>query len=394
MTLNPDGKTVTRSYRRYSHLVIILIILPVLLLGLAGTFFFQPYWGPLTRIAGLLENDYGWNNPQEAFDEPLFNLANGIDGYDRYYDMVVVGDSFSYDERKGWQNYFVAKTGVSVVTLSHDIGLERIINSEMFRSNPPRFLVFESLEQYSLARLHKYKSLPVLENVVGESPQSTPSEDMAGVMVSPRLVGRDVSPPLGSNAVTPLESRIGQTLNYLQKALARRFSRELTAPELRSLWGSNLENAAFLLPIRDDAGSLFSSKLKDRLLVYSRDIGKITDESVVKQAAVSAWQMKHAIEANGRTRVFMMLFPDKLTIYAPYLVDPSVAPPSIIPTLAREYPYQLRLDEVFAQAVADGVQDLYLPDDTHCGYMGYQMAAEQLVLAITQDEKQLYIADK
>jgi hypothetical protein len=266
--------------------------------------------------------------------------------------------------------------------------VERIVNTKTFRSNPPRYLVFESLEQFTLARLQKSKSLPVLQKISGEHPQEGVSNEDDRYEL-PRLVERGVSPPLGRSTVNTTEERIGKSVDYAMKALARRFTVEPTADELRLQWGTNVENKTFILHIRNKEAPLFSSRLNDSLLVYSLDITKATDETAVKQAAEGAWQMKRAVEANGRTRVLTMIFPDKLTIYAPYLADPSVAPPSIIPPLASEYPHQLRLDEVFAKAVAGGVQDLYLPNDTHCGYKGYQMAADQLALAIAQYKRQL-----
>ncbi len=383
MTISQNSDVALVSYRRYSRLLIIAVMLPVMA-ALIGSFFFQPYWGPLTRLGGLLENDYGWNTPQEAFDEPLSTIAWKIREYDRYYDVVVVGDSFSYDERKGWQNYFVEKTGLSVITLHHGIGLDKVVASEMFRTNPPRYLILESEEQFALVRLAKLKMLRPLEPVSDGSPQRS----LPVIVARPRALNRDMTPPLGSKTIPPLETRIDQSLNHLIKTLSRRIFGETTEEGLRKLWGTNLENKTFILPLRQDVGSLFSSRKKDSLLVYSLDIAKVTNEAIVKQAAEGAWQMKKSVEANGKTKVMMMIFPDKLSVYAPYLVDPSVAPPSIIPQLANLYPYQIRLDEVFAKAVADGVQDLYLPDDTHCGYKGYKMAAEQLANAI-DDKMQL-----
>jgi hypothetical protein len=376
------------AYRRYSRVLVPAVMLP-LIVALFVSLFFQPYWGPLTRLGGLLENDYGWNEPEQEFKEPLFKIAHNIKEYDHYYDVVVVGDSFSHDPRKGWQNYFVKSTGLSLITLSQVPGTATVVTSEMFRRHPPRYLIFESLEQFSLVRLAQLKTLSPMERVVDATAHQTTHEDDRQLeSIQPRFVSRDASPPLGEDTLPTIETRIDQSLNYLTKATVRLFTSEPDSEKLRSLWGSNKEGKTFILPLRHDTASFFSSKLNNSLLVYSLDISKATDAAVIKSAADGAWQMKRSIEANGKTKVIMMLFPDKLSIYAPYLVDPSVAPPSIIPGLANLYPDQIRLDEVFAKAAADKVQDLYLPDDTHCGYKGYKLAAAQLVNAINEQTGQ------
>jgi hypothetical protein len=77
----------------------------------------QPIEGDLTRLGGFTENDFGWNEPQQQFSSALFKLT-GEQKYDRYYDVVVLGDSFSNaNPRAQWQNYFVRATGLSLVTI-------------------------------------------------------------------------------------------------------------------------------------------------------------------------------------------------------------------------------------------------------------------------------------
>lgn len=375
-----------RAFEYYVRLLILVVAMPTLMLVIVGTFYFQPYWGPLTRLAGVLENDYGWNEPQEVHIKPLFRIAKRLSQYDSYYDVVVVGDSFSLDEKKGWQNYFVNHSGLSLITISHHIGLERVLESPMFRQSPPRILVVESLEQFALSRLQGYQSISALSPATDASPGGRPNNIHDLTNNQRTFMTRKDLPPLGTSTAPSTEMRVDQALHYAIKALQRRFSADMTTTELRKLWGTGtgLETDAYLLPLRSSAETLFSSRIRDKMLVYRLDIAKVTDAVQVKLAAQGALHMKGTIEANGITKVVLMLFPDKLNVYAPYLQDSSVAPPSIIPILAASYPSLLRLDMVFSNAIAEGVQDLYLPDDTHCGYKGYKLAAEQMVQAINR----------
>src|SRR5690606_18647508 len=91
-------------------------------LGLAA--WLEPFEGDLTRIGGKSENRYGWNAPQAVFPRNLGRYwAPGGQAY-AGEDVVVFGDSFSHmgrgDGRNfGWQNFFIAATGHSLLTFNH-----------------------------------------------------------------------------------------------------------------------------------------------------------------------------------------------------------------------------------------------------------------------------------
>jgi hypothetical protein len=77
-----------------------------------------PVDGDLARVGGYAENDFGPIAPQAAFDQNLFKVTTDLKDYDKYYDVVVLGDSFSVDQvsrRFGWQNYFINRTGLSMI---------------------------------------------------------------------------------------------------------------------------------------------------------------------------------------------------------------------------------------------------------------------------------------
>lgn len=79
----------------------------------------------------------------------------------------------------------------------------------MFQKSPPRYMVFESLEQFALSRLDSYQNLPLqqfhanTENSLIEK-SSIP---LHGGM--PRMYRRSDLPAFGSRTLTPLDTRIG-----------------------------------------------------------------------------------------------------------------------------------------------------------------------------------------
>ena len=74
-------------YNKSLFIFISIFLFPMLVLS----FYMEPISNELTRMGGYLENDYGWNSPQEHFIQPLFKRAYSIEGYQHYYDVVVVG---------------------------------------------------------------------------------------------------------------------------------------------------------------------------------------------------------------------------------------------------------------------------------------------------------------
>jgi hypothetical protein len=146
-------------------------------------FYMDPVVGNLTRMGGLLENDYGWNVPQEAFPEPLFDVITRVEDLDGYYDVVVVGDSFSQNTQSGWQNFFVDATDLTLATLHvARISMDDLLSSEAFRVHPPRLFVYESIERNLLSR---HRTCPDDETAQVGSPI------LAALEIEPRAAKRE-----------------------------------------------------------------------------------------------------------------------------------------------------------------------------------------------------------
>jgi len=66
-------------------------------------------------------------------------------------------------------------------------------------------------------------------------------------------------------------------------------------------------------------------------------------------------------------------------------VDDAYTPMTILSRVERyEGLTTARLSESIPRAIADGGVDIYLPDDEHCGYLGYATATESLIGALTE----------
>ena len=117
------------------------------------SFYMEPISNELTRMGGYLENDYGWNSPQEHFIQPLFKKAYSIEDYQQYYDVVVVGDSFSENESHGWLNYFSNRSGLTVISFNMiSVALDEVINSPIYQEKPPKLFIYQSVERNVISR--------------------------------------------------------------------------------------------------------------------------------------------------------------------------------------------------------------------------------------------------
>jgi hypothetical protein len=85
---------------------------------------------------------------------------------------------------------------------------------------------------------------------------------------------------------------------------------------------------------------------------------------------------QHGVEANGTTRFAFVMVPDKSWAYAPYLPDYSWQIDAA-KHLSLDVSFNMpRVDLALRAAIGAGVQDVYLPNDTHWGSAGSRIAAQ------------------
>jgi hypothetical protein len=350
--------------RRYNYLLAAVVVPPVLFM-LALALWQQPLRGDLTRPGGYAEDRYGWNEPQERFVPPLASTE-----YDRPYDIVVFGDSFSSNPTGQtnpgayWTNYLAQRTGMSLVTLSRwNMTLSDLLRHPVFVASPPRQLILESVERYLVRdfiievdrRMGRFGS-----DCSPADQDLPPLPEFRPVSAVPVPWTRDTRP----------EVDFDQAANFAWKAVRRNFFNVDTTRVVR------------LGLVRAD---LLSSQASDQLLVYDDDILKVNHAGPGSVDAIYCTMIaiQNRIQGNGRTRFLFMAAPDKVTAYADYLDDPELRHISLLPELYRRPGLnQVRLVERFRRAMRCGMKDIYLPNDTHWGSAGHRIVAEAVADAL------------
>ena len=353
------------NYKKYTIWLVGLLAAEVAII-LATCLYLEPVLGDTTRLSGYSENDFGWNLPQITFEQPANPLK---EKYDQYSDVLVLGDSFSFGGVLGmmnypWQTYLTANTGLSVTTISHyntktnppsyDASLiPSIVNSEEFIKNPPKLFILEVVE----------RQLNILPKIDGDCKHHSKSDISLNItrlpkptMIPEKLIHRSkVRPSLGQQINFAV--KFWQTLLLINAGENQAYIFSLTKPEL------------------------FSSRRNDTLLVYEGDVNKKQwSNKVIEDAKCKFINIQNMVQANGKTLFIVMIAPDKLTSYSPFLTDSSVINYSAIPKLASDPFLNLpRFDLPLQSAIKDGSVDVYLPNDTHWAGKGHQIVADALI---------------
>ena len=137
--------------RFYGSVLLIVMAPAVLLMNVYAWSGLQPFATDLTRVGGFPEEDFGWSGTEYKFAEPLAETHGAGGVYEQYTDMVVFGDSFSLKEDSSWVSHFVNATGLSAQIMHYDQGgIERLVETDLYQTRPPRVVVFEVLERMLL----------------------------------------------------------------------------------------------------------------------------------------------------------------------------------------------------------------------------------------------------
>lgn len=355
--MTPDMPPVTaRDARAFIRWFLAVAAGPYALLFLAALWLnLEPLQGDLTRVGGYAENDFGWRRPMRIPTEP-FRAIVPEGTYARPYDVVVLGDSFSNGPGLVyWQSYFRHLTGLSVV--SYDVwrpgAIDRLLASQAFRQSPPRLVVVESVER-ELANRFAQAPGPVAPG---------PEPVVAPWRVRPLPMATRVADRL--EGLPWIAINLGVTQHHLLKTMER------------SVLGIEATDTA---RFRLGNARLFSNRRADQLLVFKGDLEKAAwTAAQVEAIGAGLLRIQNRVQANGRTAFALMIAPDKLTIYAPYVADPALSRLSPLSSVqGTPGLHAVPLDQALAQAVRRGEQDVYLPNNSHWGARGYELAAREL----------------
>ena len=314
-----------------------------------------PVDGDLARVGGYTENEFGLREPQVVFEKNLFKIATDLKDYDRYYDVVVLGDSFSVDQASrlfGWQNYFINRTGLSMIVFdTRRFWPIEIYDSPEFKKHPPKVFVFESVERYLHERVAYFSGM------TPPPPRAAQPAELFASNNSLKLNTKEQAP----------NTQAGYDPNHVLGHLGAIVQRHL-----------RLNNQVVEVPI--DKKGLFSSTNDTDLLVYFDEFKKqkLTPKDF-EDLRLGADVFRKIIEGNGCTRFVMIVAPDKTSTFAPYLQDPAQATANLVAELAKDPGLPVpRTDLILSEAIATGKKDVYLPNDSHWGSIGHKLFADAL----------------
>ena len=343
------------SHRKYNLILLIpLGVLFVVFISLAV--WVEPIAGDLTRLGGFTENDFGWNEPQQQFSSPLFTLE-GRPEYNQYYDVVVLGDSFSNAyPRAQWQNYFVKATGLSLITYKvDDIDIESFVTSRAYQNHPPRIVIYQTVERALVGRGNSWNK--------GDCRLNFPTPfTRTPIKVKP---GNEVLSSRTRNTQSgPLHPNFSSGVHYLKRLIKKTFHKK--------------SNQAIKIALsRDD---LFSNRESDQVLIYRNDFKRYqVSKEDLSRAICGLSYIQDTFQKNGKTFFVGMIAPDKLTAYRDVYKNFGREKINWMEEIAAHRKLHVpRLDVALTNEIVRGVRDVYLPNDTHWGSAGHKITAESL----------------
>jgi len=344
-----------KTFQVYNYFILFFVTVFFLVL-VSLAFYMKPLEGNLTRLGGFLENNYEMINKQQSFQNPLFKTAKSIREYDQYFDVVVLGDSFSRAYKIGWQNFLINWTGLSIITFDiKKTKFEDILGSRIFHNNPPRLFIYESIEFEIWLR----------NSVCLKSGTTINSQAINVNTIRTRPLGIKLEKEriTSSSFVSRLE-HLDQAANYIPKAISR------------TMLSLNYTDVAELdLRVSD----LFSNKKSDKLLFLKRYYKKSTvSEKNIFTSICSIKKRQNLVEANGSTHFLFLPVPDKLSAYSKYLNDNKYQNIGFVPKFANIGINMIRSDLAIQKAIAEGQKDIYLPNDTHWSAKGHALVAKRI----------------
>jgi len=340
------------TYRKYI-VILLCVYLPV---GMGISYLaytLERFSGDLTRIGGFREKDFGWNGKLERFEQPLFTQANSLSDYDQKYDVVVFGDSFSDNSDYGWQNFFVNETGLSLITFHHDsVDKHDLFSHDIFMSHPPRVFIYEIVEHGIHTKLKELRSFKKAPRQLIKSFRQSLSLKPIGIEALPILREKIYS------------YRIDEPVFFLKRNVKNIFGR-------RKAFRHSLS--------RDD---LFSNNKSGDILIYYGDLWKRkVDEKKWEDIEDGFAALQSQIELTGDTVFMVMVATDKSTAYSEYIInESSPSYKSIFTRLSGNKGVRFApVEEFIKEQIKSGIQDVYLPNDTHWGSEGHKAAASAMI---------------
>lgn len=328
----------------------------------------EAFDGTLTRIGGFLERDYGWHGDQYRFASSGCLHADSVAKYDKYFDVVVIGDSFAENDKNGYPVFLANALGLSVIVFHiRNTALDEILNSRIFRESPPRALIVQSYDTF----LMDGQRMPALEAGLAKvQPFSRVSEERVRTVSA---TNGTPSPLVPEKRITQVsfQQRLEMTSDYLSKALIRKL-----------IGGGDLDR---VVDVSIDCNTCFSNALTGHYLDWGTAFREIPGKAeMLGRLQHFMTTLKAQVENNEKTKVYFLMFPMKSFIYGDKLAQRSY---TLVDAafLYDKATGAINLIDPMKRAVRDGVRDVYLPNDHHTGYDGNREAYRAIVNRMKED---------
>ncbi|MCX7111623.1 MAG: hypothetical protein NTX45_16165 [Proteobacteria bacterium] len=340
----------TIDSKAFSLLFIVFIFIGLGILIIVSIYL-QPLEGDLTRMGGYAERDFGWNMPQEV----VSNDTQFSGSYDKYYDLIVLGDSFS--QHGMWQSYLTEYYNLTFTTLNWDnTTVEEIINNPIFKNNPPKLIIVET----------GVRTFPLHFSSQKETCRSSNASVLKGDLLFQFTeqhqsfvdIKRDI-------AIDWTKINLKFALLYIENSI------------LRFLFNDDFTKVKKYALTKND---LFSNNKSGEILLLQTWLdAKEWSNDELSSAICSVVNIQNIVQSNGKTIFIILPIPDKGTAFAKYIINPKFRAMDYLPSMfLRSNINTPMIDVLLQKAIDSGDKDVYLPNDTHFGAKGYQLTAKSV----------------
>lgn len=331
--------------------IFIACVFFVVALSAAVMLWSQPLTGDLTRISAYPERWFGWNDAQLD----ITALVNSERSSGKRH-ILVIGDSFS--EAGHWQAFLGEKYSFSFIH-NGKTTLAKILAK--IEKDKPDAVIVETAERafpdmYGAASVFlnaTNQCMPSEKHLGQQRTFESKMEKIAQLPTFPQI-NRQIFPDAGNNI-----SEGFHALKIWMKALI--------SPKKRKAKTLALTQTG-----------LFSNERSDMILLLSKDflLYDSADENNIRTIRCSMQKTADSLAQTGIPYVILAI-PDKTTAYQPYLANDEIRQrPALISRLkVDQIQHGIDMLPSIRQLAAAGHKDIYLPDDTHWGYKGFQLAA-------------------
>lgn len=315
----------------------------------------QPLSGDLTRVGAYPERWYGWSAPQQKI--PDLSNTPRVAGKKH---LLVLGDSFS--EIGHWQAYLDDRYSFTLIS-TRNTSFHKII--EKIQREKPDGVVIESVERFT------YAMFGAESEFMGNTPKRCEPLSATQAPVTAAQSDNLLAYPEYTRKIFPSTAKEISQGFYLVKQRAF-FA---IKPRKRQVKILNLTTS-----------SLLSSQRNQQLLVIKSDLLLLPafDDAAISTMQCSMRTLAHTLSELQVPYVFLIV-PDKTTAYQLYLAQQDIRSKApviarLLPTLG--IPYAIDMLPAIRNALAHNAIDFYLPNDTHWGYKGFQLAAQHIDAAL------------